>query len=580
MSTRIFEYVMTEYRSLIVVVFALPLSLLWDTFLYTRQKLVAWLMTAASSHADRVRKVEAQVKGRPTGMRMCTGRPGWQSMSLSYRNCAPPPARLAVRVWCLSRCMMCTCGRGCACACVISLVEDTLSACVCLPTPPPPLPPPPPTDKKDSYAVDSLCEMIDIVSIDLESETPTITVEPLVTTGQVTHALSQHGYTLPVVPEMDDLTMGGLVNGTGIESSSHRHGLFHEQCVEFELILADGRVVRANAENEHAELFHAIPWSYGTLGFLLSVKIRVIPSKPYVRLTYTPHHTQASGVGHFAKASEAGESAPIFVEALAFSDTEYIVMEGEFADKPAADGVVNHLGSWYKPWFFKHCESKLRGGRGEKNTEQTVEYIPLRDYYHRHTKSMFWEMELMLPVGNHPLARYLLGWMLPPKVSFLKLTQTEMTRKLTEETHVAQDFMLPMSELGSFMDCCHTVFDRIYPVWLCPHSHSSMPGTIMVDPPKPDKKTGVQMYVDVGVYGLPMCVKERRPQDFNHKAAMGVATSKLVEMKGVQMLYADIFLTRDEFERMYPHDAYRKIREKYGAIGVFPEVFNKINNVG
>jgi len=43
----------------------------------------------------------------------------------------------------------------------------------------------------------------------------------------------------------------------------------------------------------------------------------------------------------------------------------------------------------------------------------SVEYIPLRDYYHRHTKSMFWEMELFLPVGNHPIARVLLGWLLP-----------------------------------------------------------------------------------------------------------------------------------------------------------------------
>jgi len=33
-------------------------------------------------------------------------------------------------------------------------------------------------------------------------------------------------YTLPVLPELDALTVGGLVNGVGIESSSHIHGLF------------------------------------------------------------------------------------------------------------------------------------------------------------------------------------------------------------------------------------------------------------------------------------------------------------------------------------------------------------------
>jgi hypothetical protein len=32
--------------------------------------------------------------------------------------------------------------------------------------------------------------------------------------------------TLPVVPELDDLTIGGLVMGGGIESTSHKYGLF------------------------------------------------------------------------------------------------------------------------------------------------------------------------------------------------------------------------------------------------------------------------------------------------------------------------------------------------------------------
>lgn len=37
---------------------------------------------------------------------------------------------------------------------------------------------------------------------------------------------------------------GGLVMGTGIESSSHIYGLFQHICVAFELVLADGSLVR------------------------------------------------------------------------------------------------------------------------------------------------------------------------------------------------------------------------------------------------------------------------------------------------------------------------------------------------
>ena len=42
-----------------------------------------------------------------------------------------------------------------------------------------------------------------------------VRLEPLVTMGQVTALLLPLGWTLPVVPELDDLTVGGLVMGTG-----------------------------------------------------------------------------------------------------------------------------------------------------------------------------------------------------------------------------------------------------------------------------------------------------------------------------------------------------------------------------
>jgi hypothetical protein len=39
---------------------------------------------------------------------------------------------------------------------------------------------------------------------------------------------------------------GGLIMGTGIETSSHKHGLFQHICVSFELVVADGSVVKCS----------------------------------------------------------------------------------------------------------------------------------------------------------------------------------------------------------------------------------------------------------------------------------------------------------------------------------------------
>lgn len=77
----------------------------------------------------------------------------------------------------------------------------------------------------------------------------TVRCEPLVTMGQLSRTLKPLGLTIPVVPELDELTVGGLVMGTGVESSSHIHGLFQYICLQYELVLADGSVVTCNKVN-------------------------------------------------------------------------------------------------------------------------------------------------------------------------------------------------------------------------------------------------------------------------------------------------------------------------------------------
>ncbi len=74
---------------------------------------------------------------------------------------------------------------------------------------------------------------MDVLEIDTDAKT--VRCEPLVTMGQLTHTLDRLGWTIPIVPELDDLTVGGLVMGTGIETSSHKFGLFQHICTSFEV---------------------------------------------------------------------------------------------------------------------------------------------------------------------------------------------------------------------------------------------------------------------------------------------------------------------------------------------------------
>ena len=67
-----------------------------------------------------------------------------------------------------------------------------------------------------------------------------------------------------------------------------------------------------------------------------------------------------------------------FVECLVYSKHKAVVMTGNFTDS-ANPGMLNEIGTWHKAWFFKHVENKLESG-------STTEFIPIRDYYHRHSR--------------------------------------------------------------------------------------------------------------------------------------------------------------------------------------------------
>ena len=82
-------------------------------------------------------------------------------------------------------------------------------------------------------------------------------------------------------------------------------------------MLADGSVKTCSAE-EDPDLFHAVPWSYGTLGFLVSVEIEIIPSKRFIKLDYWPVYSMDQMVETFEKEVESGDAAD-FVECLVYS---------------------------------------------------------------------------------------------------------------------------------------------------------------------------------------------------------------------------------------------------------------------
>ena len=109
-----------------------------------------------------------------------------------------------------------------------------------------------------------------------------------------------------------------------------RYGLFQSICKAYEMVLSDGSVIWCD-KDKHNELFSAIPFSYGTFGFLTAVDIDIIPYKPYLKHSYFPVNSLPESV----KLLEQLSNDPNIdtVEGIVYSRTQSVIMCGKFVDE-------------------------------------------------------------------------------------------------------------------------------------------------------------------------------------------------------------------------------------------------------
>ena len=84
----------------------------------------------------------------------------------------------------------------------------------------------------------------------------------------------------------------------------------------------------------------------------------------------------------------------------------------------------------------------------------------------------------MIPYGNHWLFRGLLGWLLPPQMSFLKSHRNKETREASIRKQCYQDVAFPAQELGRALDVSDMLLG-IYPLLVYPCKMRNDPGALL-----------------------------------------------------------------------------------------------------
>jgi FAD/FMN-containing dehydrogenase len=373
-------------------------------------------------------------------------------------------------------------------------------------------------------------------------------VQGMTTYEQLVDATLAHGLMPLVVPQLKTITLGGAVSGLGIESTSFRNGLPHESVTELEILTGDGRLVLARPDNEHRDLFHGFPNSYGTLGYALRLEIELEPVRPYVRLRHLPFTDAGACFAALAeicaRRAHDGEAVD-FLDGVVFGRGELFLTLGTFVDEAPAASDYTGMEVYYRS--IQRCRT---------------DHLTVRDYLWRWDTDWFWCSRAF--GVQDPRIRRLVPKRWLRSDTYWRLVDLERrygpARRLDRLRgrppweDVVQDVELPIDRAGEFLDFLLREIP-ITPVWLCP-LRLREPGArwdlYALDPGT--------TYVNFGFWST-VPLPAGAPDGVHNRRIERVVSA----LGGRKSLYSTSFYEPEEFWGLYDGPAYGALKATYDS---------------
>jgi FAD/FMN-containing dehydrogenase len=376
----------------------------------------------------------------------------------------------------------------------------------------------------------------------------TAEVEGMTTYADLVDATLPHGLAPAVVPELKSITVGGAATGLGIESSAFRFGLVHETVDEFDVLVADGRVLHCSP-TEHADLFCGFPNSYGSLGYATRLTVRLIPVAPFMRLS----HERFSDPGRYfaAIAAECANPTCDYLDGVFFGTGDFVLTRASMVARLPAGAAVSDY-----TWMRQYWRS-LR--------ERAADYLTTGDYLWRWDTDWFW---CSRNVGAHLApVRMLAGPRLLSSVTYQKVMRAGQRYPLKALQHlrpraesVIQDVDIPLARAASFLAQLHAEVG-IIPVWVCPFR-------VTTDRCPLYRLRTDTPYVNFGFWDT---VRSRH-RDGHYNA---IVEQLVARHGGKKSLYSRSTFDEQAFWSMYDRQAYEKLKREYDPTGRFPGLYEK-----
>ncbi|HET7133789.1 MAG TPA: hypothetical protein VFJ95_16155, partial [Gammaproteobacteria bacterium] len=315
-----------------------------------------------------------------------------------------------------------------------------------------------------------------------------------------------------------------------------------------DVLLPSGRIVTARADNEYADLFAALPNSYGTLGYILRAKIALHPAAPYVHL----HMQRFNKIQEYLDAMEAATRSPdlAFVEGLFFEDKRFYLMTGRFVERAAeVDDIVR------KDVFYRLVERR-----------RDI-YLKTFDYIFRYDPDWFWNVP---ETGLYNLFRRHApeSWRNSAFYTKYVATKNKLLGKIglrdTGVEPLIQDWEVPWARGAELIQFSLENVPLEGRPWAAVPIKTPRRSTLYPITPN-------ELYFNLGCY-----CQVRRPPGQAPYHYTRIMDQKCFELGGIKMLYSSSFLNEAEFDALYNGASYRALKQKYDAAGDAQTLYKKV----
>lgn len=378
-------------------------------------------------------------------------------------------------------------------------------------------------------------------------------VEGMTTYEDFVDETLKYGLMPTVVPQLKTITIGGAVAGVGIEATSFRYGLVHETILEIEILLATGETIICNKE-KNADLFYGFPNSYGTFGYALRLKVKLIPVKPFVKIVHTRYSDFASYFQAIEKTcalAPGAPGAPDFVDGTIFDSAEMYITTGTFVGEAPFTSDYTYMDIYYK-----------------SIKKKKEDYLSVHDFIWRWDTDWFWCSDAF--GAQKPLIRRMFGKKRLNSATYWKIGDfahqhpwlLRLANGFSRRETVIQDIDVPVSNAPQFADFFFREIG-IRPVWVCPIGAYEKNVKFDFHPLDPKK-----LYVNFGFWST--IPTEKEDGYYNR-----LVEAKVSELQGIKGLYSDSFYTREAFWNIYDKAKYDALKQKYDPQGKLKDLFQK-----